>query len=57
MQNILPFLTTVVSIFWRTLAIFSETKINRTNFRLQKFFGFIKRVDKGEITTVKDLEI
>ena len=22
----------------------------------QKFFGFIKRVDKSEITTVKDLE-
>ena len=57
MQNILPFLTTIVSIFWRTLTIFSETQINRTNFRLQEFFGFIKRVDKGEITTVKDLEI
>jgi len=31
-----------------------ETK--KILLRLKQKFGFIKRVDKGEITTVKDLE-
>ena len=29
---------------------------NQAKHMLKQKFGFIKRVDKGEITTVKDLE-
>ena len=34
-----------------------ETVVLRLWDRSKQKFGFIKRVDKGEITTVKDLEI
>ena len=34
-----------------------ETVVLRRWERSKQTFGFIKRVDKGEITTVKDLEI
>ena len=33
-----------------------ETVVLRRWERSKQKFGFIKRVDKGEITTVKDLE-
>ena len=37
-------------------SIFRDICVYWPTLRCQQKFGFIKRVDKGEITTVKDLE-
>ena len=42
--------------FFDKFLVSKETVVLRRWERSKQKFGFIKRVDKGEITTVKDLE-
>ena len=46
----------VVEQIRNTFLVSKETVVLRRWERSKQKFGFIKRVDKGEITTVKDLE-
>ena len=45
-----------VSLIDNKFLVSKETVVLRRWERSKQKFGFIKRVDKGEITTVKDLE-
>ena len=47
-----------VAVLWyvNKFLVSKETVVLRRWERSKQKFGFIKRVDKGEITTVKDLE-
>ena len=38
------------------LNVMQQTQHKTASTEIKQKFGFIKRVDKGEITTVKDLE-
>ena len=44
------------TIYIHKFLVSKETVVLRRWERSKQKFGFIKRVDKGEITTVKDLE-
>ena len=49
-------ITGLLATFQTKFLVSKETVVLRRWERSKQKFGFIKRVDKGEITTVKDLE-